>query len=367
MTKAEIVTQLSRALNRMNRFTAIALTGALVVFSTLAMAADAPMQIVMNPPKFPVPGTVSPEAQAILGRPIPDLSSIPLAQTRDEWMASKEFVATRYGAALPKLLQSLPIELEKASMGGVTVRVITPDNLAPEKSGKVLMNVHGGAYVHFGGDYSVLEALQMATASGYRVVAVDYRMPPDHPYPAAVDDTVAVYRDLLKNYQPEDIVIFGTSAGGSLTASTILAARDQGLPLPAGAIMNSPWSDLSKTGDSYFTNEGVDPKLSTYDGRLEASARLYAGEEDLRHPLVSPVYADYSPGFPPSMLISGTRDLLLSCTVRLHRKLRAAGIPAELHIFEAMWHGFSQVPELDEAQSEMNLFLERHLGGRTPG
>ena len=115
------------------------------------------------------------------------------------------------------------------------------------------------------------EGLGLALA-GYRVVSVDYRMPPKHPFPAAVDDGVAVYRALLSDYAAERVAIFGTSAGGGLTASVIVSARDQGLPLPAAALMHTPWSDLSKTGDTYYTREWVDPILSSYDGGLAQGA-----------------------------------------------------------------------------------------------
>jgi len=194
------------------------------------------------------------------------------------------------------------------------------------------------------------------------VVSVDYRMPPEHPFPAAVDDGLAVYRELLERFDPGAIAIIGTSAGGGLAAAVTLAARDAGLPLPAAVVMHTPWTDLSKTGDSYFTNDGVDPVLRSYDGTLEVMARMYAGKASLTHPLVSPVYADYSKGFPPSMLSTGTRDLLLSATVRLHRALRRAGVPAELHVFDALWHGISMVPEGKELQAETLEFLERQLG-----
>ena len=223
------------------------------------------------------------------------------------------------------------------------------------------MNLHGGGYTMGGGDVSVMEGLGLA-AAGYRVVSVDYRMPPEHPFPAAVEDGVAVYRELLDSYSPKRIAIFGTSAGGGLTASVIVSARDQGLPLPAAALMHTPWSDLSKTGDTYYTNEGVDPILSVYEGGLGQGAVLYAGEAGLKHPLVSPVYADFGPGFPPSLLSSGTRDLLLSCTVRLHRALRESGVEADLHVFEAMWHGASNVPDMQDLRREVREFLAEHVG-----
>ena len=313
-------------------------------------------------PRYPVPEHVSPEARAILAQPV-DTSGANVAppQSVAEWHARREATEARFWPRVEQALADSGVRVEKREMAGVTVRELLPPAPREPFPGKVLMNVHGGGYTIMGGDMSVMEGLGLA-ASGYRVVSVDYRMPPEHPFPAAVDDGVAVYRALLESYPPAKIAIFGTSAGGGLTAAVIVAARDAGLPLPGAAVMHTPWADLSKTGDSYYTNEGVDPILPIYDGGLEQGARLYAGEAGLKHPLVSPVYADYTKGFPPALLSTGTRDLLLSCTVRLHRALRAAGVPAELHVFEAMWHGLSMMPEGEELHREVLAFLERQLG-----
>lgn len=311
-------------------------------------------------PRFPVPGHISPEAQAVLSRPV-DMAPAQAAPTSaDEWHSWRQTTEAMFRPAIEQAIAATGVRIEKAARAGVPVRELTPPLPRAPHPDRVLMNLHGGGYTIMGGDLSVIEGLSLSMA-GYRVVSVDYRMPPDHPFPAAVDDGVSVYRDLLDTYDPGQIALFGSSAGGGLTAAVIVAARDAGLPLPAAAVMHTPWCDLSKTGDSYYTNEGVDPMLTTYDGGLEAGARAYAGDAGLRHPLVSPIYADLSKGFPPSFLSTGTRDLLLSCTVRLHRALRAVGVQAELHVFEAMWHGFSAMPEGRELEREVCAFLENHL------
>lgn len=335
---------------------------ALIALLTTACATYAPPA---QRPPFPVPDHLSPEARAVLSRPV-DLertTGVTAPGSVAEWRARSEasnalYLRPRY----ERQLAATGVRVEQGQLAGVTVRVLTPPAPREPIPGRVLMNLHGGGYTMGGGEVSALEGLSLA-AAGYRVVSVDYRMPPEHPFPAAVDDGVAVYRALLESYAPGAIAIFGTSAGGGLTAAVIVAARDAGLPLPAAAIMHTPWSDLSKTGDSYYTNEGVDPILPSYDGTLAQSARIYAGEVGLKHPLVSPVYADFSPGFPPSLLSTGTRDLLLSCTVRLHRALRAAGVPAELHVLDAMWHGASAMPEFRAIDREVLLFLDAHLDG----
>lgn len=313
-------------------------------------------------PKFPVPTTVSKEAQNLLASSIDISGLLPGSPQNDaEWELLIKNTNSQYLPLVDEMLKVSPVSVEKKTIADVVVRIVTPNNVPSDRQDKILINLHGGGYAIMGGDLSVMEGIRLATAGGFKIVCVDYRMPPAHPYPAAVDDGLAVYRALLIDYQAKDIAIFGSSAGGGLTAAVSLAARDAGLPLPAAVILNTPWSDLSKNGDSYFTNDGVDPVLTSYDGNLSGMAKIYAGKEDLKHPLISPIYADYSKGFPPALLFTGTRDLLLSCTVRLHRALRAARISADLHVFEAMWHGFGSMPEGRIADAESVEFLEKHF------
>ena len=163
----------------------------------------------------------------------------------------------------------------------------------------------------------------MAGFAHYKVITVDYRMPPDFPFPAALDDAVTADRELLKTTRPENIGIFGASAGGSLTLTTLLGAKAENLPMPGAIAPGSPTVHLSKTGDTLFTNAFVDNQLGTQDGFIRATALLYANGRDLKDPLLSPIYGDVH-GFPPAILTSGTRDLYLSNTVRMHRKAPCA-------------------------------------------
>jgi acetyl esterase/lipase len=194
-----------------------------------------------------------------------------------------------------------------------------------------------------------------AMTVGAPVVSVDYRMPPDHPYPAAIDDGVAVYRALLADHAPGDIVVGGLSAGGNIAAATVLRARDEGLPLPAGLVLLSPEIDLTESGDSFETLLGIDRIV-----RFTEPNALYAAGAALDDPYVSPLFGDFTKGFPPTFLQSGTRDLFLSNTVLMHRALRRAGVAAELHVFEAMPHGgFQGAPEDVEVAAEQRGFAER--------
>jgi acetyl esterase/lipase len=204
----------------------------------------------------------------------------------------------------------------------------------------------------------------LAAYGGYRVLAIDYRMAPDAPFPAALDDLVAVWRSLLKTNDPHHIGVEGTSAGGNLTLALMLRLKAEGLPLPGAIAPGSPVSDLTKTGDSYFTNEWVDNVLVTYDGFLARGIALYAHGHDLKDPMLSPINGDFA-GLPPAILTTGTRDLLLSDTIRAHRKLRQAGVPAELEVFEGLSHAqyalTPDAPDAKEVFSEVSGFFDRHL------
>jgi acetyl esterase/lipase len=180
-------------------------------------------------------------------------------------------------------------------------------------------------------------------------------MPVDHPYPAALDDCMAVYRALLKEKKPEAIVVCGGSAGGNLAAALLLRARDEGLPMPAGALLMTPELDLTESGDSFNTLLGHDVVLTQ---RLMVMNLLYADGADLKHPYLSPLFGDVS-AFPPTLLQAGTRDIFLSNAVVMHRKLRKAGVRAELHVWEGMPHGGfdGTTPEDSEVGVEMKAFL----------
>jgi epsilon-lactone hydrolase len=175
---------------------------------------------------------------------------------------------------------------------------------------------------------------------------------------------MAVWKEVVKTNDPKKMAIFGTSTGGGMTLAMVLRARAEGLPSPAATAPGTPWSDMTKTGDTFFTNEKVDNILVSNDGWLGDAAKLYANGHDLRDPQLSPVYGDFS-GFPPTILTSGTRDLFLSNTVRVHRKLRQAGGVADLHVFEGQSHaqyaGDPDAPETREHFGELTAFFDKYL------
>lgn len=208
--------------------------------------------------------------------------------------------------------------------------------------------------------------MAMAHYGQTKVISIDYRMLPDYPFPAGLDDVIAVYKEVLKTHSPNNIGMFGTSAGSGLTAAAMFKLKELNLPQPAVIGLGTPFMDITKTGDSYFTNQGLDNFLVTYDNLLKSIAQLYSGAHDMKNPLISPIYGDFSKGFPPTILTSGTRDLFLSNTVRTYQKLREADIEAYLQVFEGASHAFYlQVldsPESKLAYQEMARFFEKHLG-----
>ena len=214
------------------------------------------------------------------------------------------------------------------------------------------------------GEAGTQEAILMTGIGGFMVLSVDYRMAPDFPYPAAIDDAISVYRELLKITPAERIGVFGTSTGGGMTLALSLRAKAEGLPLPAALAPGTPWTDLTKTGDSYFVNNAVDNILVSYNGWLGDAAKLYAGKHDLKDPMLSPIYGDVR-GFPPTLLTTGTRDLFLSNTVRMHLKLRQAEVDADLIVFEGMSHAHYHMnpnaPETHFHFSELGKFFRRNL------
>ena len=313
--------------------------------------------------ELPVPDTVSAEEKALIGAPLSPIWNVH-PKSASEWKELVAKRATRAIADTPALLLKLNVKRDQGEIGGVKVYVMTPEKPPPENRNRLLIHVHGGGYVFGPGEAGNSEAILMAGYGRMTVVSVDYRMPPDFPYPAALDDAMAVWRHLLKTHDPKKMAIFGTSTGGGMTLAMILRAKAENLPLPAAIAPGTPWSDMTKTGDSYFANEMVDNVLVSNDGWLGDAAKLYANGRDLKDPLLSPVYGDFT-GFPPTILTTGTRDLFLSNTVRVHRKLREAGVEAALNVFEGQSHAQylfdPYAPETKEAFGEIAQFLDAHL------
>ena len=312
---------------------------------------------------IPVPSTVSPELQGMIAAGVlPFWNAHP--QTSEDWKVWVQQRAEFTLKGLPGLREKMHVRVESGQISGVNVFTVTPNEISEENQGRLLVHVHGGGYVLSPGEAGTPEAIMMAGFGHIKVLSIDYRMPPDFPYPAALNDAMAVYRAIVKTVDPKKIAIFGTSTGGGMTLAMILRAKMEGLPLPAAIAPGTPWSDMTKTGDTYFTNDAVDNVLVSNEGWLGDAAKLYANGHDLNDPLLSPVYGDLH-DFPPTLLTSGTRDLFLSNTVRVHRKLRDAGVAADLLVFEGMSHAqylFSaDMPEAKQYFAELSAFFSRYL------
>ena len=326
--------------------------------------AQAPAPRELPAKSIPVPETVSPQIQKQIAAPLtPTWNVIP--STPEGW---KEQVKAGYDAtmkALPALREALGVKVEPMTIGGVKAYLVTPAQIPPENRNRLLVHVHGGCFVSFPGESGTGEAIYMAGFGKFKVISVDYRMPPDHPYPAALDDAMAVWKAAVKMAKPKNMAIFGSSAGGNLTLAMVLRAKQEKLPLPGAIAPGTPMSDLTGAGDSFQTNAMLDNVLVAYGASCDKRAALYTNGRDLKDPLLSPVYGDLH-GFPPAILTTGTRDLLLSNTVRVHRKLRQAGVESTLQVFEAQSHAqyYRDVsaPETKEAFEEIARFFNKHLG-----
>jgi epsilon-lactone hydrolase len=305
----------------------------------------------------PVPKTISPEAQKFLARPASD-AAVPadLAKRRsgtDAWQA-------RAGEQSRVLYPVKSISAE--TIAGVPVKIITPVEIPPAKEDRVLINVHGGGFNSDSG--SLTETIPIAHLTQTKVVAVLYRLAPEHPFPAAVDDTVAVYKELLKTYKPKNMALYGTSAGAILTAEVAVKLKQLGLPLPGALGIFSGAGDLSRTGDSQaiYALNGFSGHLDPPRAAPELSS--YVGSTSPTDPVLSPIYADLQ-GMPPTLFITSGRDLLLSGTTILHRAYLRAGDDAQLVVFEALPHAFwnePTLPESKEANGIMAGFFDKELG-----
>jgi monoterpene epsilon-lactone hydrolase len=324
--------------------------------------AAAPLQVPAK--SLAVPTDVSPEMQKIIGAPRRPGWDV-LWKTGEEWRKVANEAAAKSVQALPGMRERLHVTVKPQVMDGVRVYVVTPDVISPAHRNKLLIHVHGGCYVLAPGESGTAEAIMMAGFGHFKVISVDYRMPPEGYFPAALDDAMTVYKAALKTSDPKNIAVFGTSAGGALTLEMMLRAKQMGLPLPGAIAPGTPMADVTKTGDSFYTNELVDNVLVSRDGFCDAGVKVYAHGHDLKDSLLSPVYGDMH-GFPPAILTTGTRDLLLSNTVRVHRKLRESGVEAQLEVFEGESHAQYQfddrAPETKEAFGEIAAFFDKHLG-----
>lgn len=305
----------------------------------------------------PMPTTISEEAQTWLESLT---HSTPGPETLAERRARTDVWRAQDSAEARKLY---PVNVEEATTAGVRTDIITPLTVPAENKDRVLINLHGGGFNSDSG--SLIEGVPISNLAKIKVVSVYYRLAPENPFPAAVDDVVAVYKELLKTYKPASIGIFGTSAGAILTAEVTVKLKQLGLPLPGALGMFSGLADFSRVGDArqMFTLNGFPGEMQPTDPNHLPDDQ-YVGKTDRKDPVLSPLYADLR-GMPPSLLVTSTRDLLLSDTAFFHRALLRAGNDAQLVVYEALPHAFwyhFQLPETQEALEIMAKFFDRRVG-----
>ena len=255
------------------------------------------------------------------------------------------------------LIKAFRVRVEKDEINGLYAEWLIPKN---SMDGKLLLYLHGGAYVIGGCDMHRQLVSHIARAGRIRTLVPEYRLAPEHKFPAAVDDAVGIYRSLLgMGIKPQDIIFAGDSAGGGLSVATLLALRDAGDPLPAGAVLLSPFLDVTASGDSMKTRAAEDPWFRPED--VPVVADYYCEPHQRRFPLVSPNFADVE-GLPPMLIQVGDHEILLSDSERLADECVAAGIEVELQVWPEMWHVFQfltrKMPESKKAINKMGEYIQ---------
>jgi acetyl esterase/lipase len=272
-----------------------------------------------------------------------------------------------YAPRLARALERFPATIRSDMIAGVRVdRVAPAAGVAPANRERLLINLHGGGFHVGAGLGAQLESVAIAVQTGLEVIAIDYRQGPEHEFPAASEDVAAVYHVLLERYRGRDIGIYGTSAGGALTAMTVAWLDRHNLPKPGAIALISAPAENIWGGDSCFSV----PPLNGYpsppaEPNPPPTGMGYLRAADLYDPLVSPAFAPaLLSRFPPTLLITGTRAGELSSVVNSHARLVAAGVPAELNVWDGMWHGFLDdidLPEAAEARAVIVRFWNRYL------
>lgn len=269
-------------------------------------------------------------------------------------------------ARIESLIGSLPIAPD-VTITPVDARGVEGEWVVSDQAdaGRVVLYLHGGGYVICSVRTHRELACRLSRSASARLFLPEYRLAPEHPHPAAVDDALTAYRWLLEDegVDPARLVVAGDSAGGGLTVATLVAARDAGLPMPAAAVCLSPWVDLEGIGDSMTTKAALDPMISA-EG-LKRGADMYLNGQDARTPLAAPLYADLT-GLPPLLIQVGTAETLLDDSVRLAERARAAGVDVELEEWEDMIHVFQAfaglLPEGQQAIDRVGEFVRSHTG-----
>ena len=256
----------------------------------------------------------------------------------------------------------VPAKYHRVNAGGVTAEWVTAEGASDSR---VVLYFHGGGYIIGSPRTHRAMMAHLSRESGARVLALDYRLAPEHPFPAPVEDAVSSYKWLLsEGFDPSRIALGGDSAGGGLTVAALVQIRYIGLPIPAAGVCVSPWVDMEGLGESMETRAGVDPMVGKES--LMVSAKTYLGGADPRAPLAAPLYADLR-GLPPILIQVGDAEVLLDDSTRLAGVAREAGVEVQMDVWDDMihvWHVFAPIlPEARQAIAQAGEFIKKHTGG----
>jgi epsilon-lactone hydrolase len=317
-------------------------------------------------PYVHIPETVSREAQEFL-RTLKDphlTPQFPDPADTAAWKKVQAWAEADGKAKSEPLVKRYQPTVVTGELGGVPVLEVRPKDW--KDNGKAIVYTHGGAYVMYSAASMLGRSAVAAHESGLRVISIDYTLAPHAKYSEITDQAVAAIQALLQQGQRlEDTAIYGDSAGGGLAAATVLKMRDRGLGMPTAAVLVSPWLDVTPNGDTETTLHDADPN-QLYEKHGKYAAAAFADPKDQKDPYASPVYGDFSKGFPPTLIQGGLKETLLSGFVRLYQALDVAGVPVKLDLYEGMIHNFpDRIPDCPEsirARSKMRAFLFQHLG-----
>lgn len=305
-----------------------------------------------NLAKWDLPNTLSPQGRAMAAA----MAAAPVPDPAPPLEAQRRFVADLQAGMGGELAKRYDVRVQSATIAGVPVRILLPKGVATLGNGPVLLNLHGGGFQADSG--SLTETIPIAALTGIPVVAVLYRLAPEHPFPAALDDALAVYQALEKDHPAARMGVYGTSAGAALSGQLLARLTTMKRPMPAAMGYFSGSADLTTSGDS----ESWMP-LPGGARTMTESVAAYVGKTPVDDPILSPLKGDVS-RFPPTLLVTSTRDILLSPTSIFARKLMEQGVDARLVVFDGLPHAFwayMSIPETNEANALMANFLKSRV------
>jgi epsilon-lactone hydrolase len=319
-----------------------------------------------NESQYYIPPTISKGAQEILKNLIMNLPAFAFVTLNPDdlkgWQEQNQQILPMFSQMSQPIVDSYQHNITYTRLGGVNVLDIKPNDW--RDNGKVLIYLHGGSYTFLDANSTLGNVVPVANSTGLRVISVDYSLAPFSKWDQTTDEVISVVKALRdQGYSLDDIGMFGDSAGGGLVAGSVLKMRDEGVGMPSVLVLWSPRTDVTGIGDTFYTLRNADPFLNVELEKNRADA--YANPSDQRNPYVSPVYGNFTTGFPPTLIQGGTKEIFLSDFVRLYQVLEQANIPVKLDIYEGMPHVFQfflyNSTESDLALSKTNDFFKEYL------